>query len=336
MVFSVNDIPDLKGKVALVTGGNAGVGFETVKQLARKNAKVILAARSPIKAKKAIQTIKDDYPNADVDFQLLDLSDLTSVHKAAKEVLDSCDRLDILVNNAGVMGLPYELTRDGLEVQMGTNVMGHYLLTLLLLPLLVKTAEGSEYSKTGRSVRIVHLASLGHWFSPFDASFNDFDEFNKQHWPEWLATHHRYHKSKVGNMLLCQEFQKCVPAHVAITNLSLHPGTVATDLLKDLDRSYSPRLASTVRWVASKVLTPVAQGALTQLYAATSPEVDRLGLKAEYLAPVGKVAMKRPLAADNSGKLGKGLMLFCNDYTKARLGVDAEKVLGEAGLKWPY
>lgn len=336
MVFSVNDIPDLKGKVALVTGGNAGVGFETVKQLARRNAKVVLAARSPSKAKKALQTIKDDHPKADVDFQLLDLSDMASVHKAAKEVLGCCDRLDILVNNAGVMGLPYEFTRDGLEIQMATNVMGHYLLTLLLLPLLVKTSERSEYRKTGRTVRIVHLASLGHWFSPFDASFHNFDEFNKQHWPEWVATHHRYHKSKVGNMLLCQEFQKCIPAHVPITNLSLHPGTVATDLLKDLDRSYSPWFASTLKWVVRRTLTPVAQGALTQLYAATSPEVDQLGLKAEYLTPIAKVAMKRPLAADKSGELGKGLMLFCNDFTKARLSVDAEKVLGEAGLKWPY
>ncbi|SPO20588.1 related to Oxidoreductase, short-chain dehydrogenase [Ustilago trichophora] len=336
MTFSVNDIPDLKGKVALVTGGNAGVGYETVNQLARKGAKVILAARSPDRAKKAIQTIKADYPKADVTFQLLDLGDLKSAQKAAQEVIQNHDRLDMLVNNAGVMGLPYQFTTDGLEVQMGTNVMGHYVFTLLLLPLLVKTCQRSEYAKTGRTVRVVHLASMGHWFTPLDTSFRDLDEFNKQHWPEWLATTHRYHKSKVGNMLLCQEFQKCIPAHVPITNISLHPGVVDTMLFRRLDLSYPSWLVKPFIWVAGKVLTPKEEGALTQLYAATSPEVDALGLKTEYLTPVGKVGAKRPIAADKDGKLGKELMQFCNDFTKVRLGVDAEKVLQEAGLRWPY
>ncbi|CDR98678.1 hypothetical protein [Sporisorium scitamineum] len=181
MTFSVNDIPDLTRKVALVTGGNAGVGFETVKQLARKNAKIILAARSALKAKNAIQTIKDDYPKVDITFQLLDLSSLKSFQNAANQVVANYDRLDILVNNAGVSTLPYEFTTDGLEIQMGTNIMGHYLLTLLLLPLLVKTAQRSEYSKSTSTVRIVHLASNVHWFTPFDASYRDIHEFNKQY-----------------------------------------------------------------------------------------------------------------------------------------------------------
>lgn len=90
------------------------------------------------------------------------------------------------------MGLPYQFTTDGLEVQMGTNIMGHYVFTLLLLPLLVMTSERSEYAKTSRTVRVVHLTSMGHWFTPLDTSFRDLDEFNKQHWPEWLATTQRY------------------------------------------------------------------------------------------------------------------------------------------------
>lgn len=273
---------------------------------------------------------------ADIVFQLLDLSDLESVQKASNQVIAGQDRLDILVNNAGVMGLPYQFTSDGLEVQMGTNVMGHYLLTLLLLPLLAKTAQKNEYTKARSTVRIVHLASLGHWFTPFDTSFRDLDEFNKQHWPEWLGTTHRYHKSKVGNMLLCQEFQKCIPAHIPISNISLHPGTVATELFNDLDHSYPRWSANAFQWITSKILSPVSQGALTQLYAASSPEVDALGLKAEHLRPVAKVAIKRPIAADKDGKLGKELMMFCNSFTVSRLELDAEKVLSEAGLTWPY
>ncbi|TKY86317.1 hypothetical protein EX895_005142 [Sporisorium graminicola] len=336
MTFSINDIPDLTGKVALVTGGNAGIGYETVKQLARKNASVILAARSRPKALKAIQAIKDEYPYARIVFQLLDLSSMESIQKAASQVVEGQSRLDILVNNAGIMGLPYEFTADGLEIQMGTNVMGHFLLTLLLLPLLAKTAQMREYAQPLSTVRIVHLASLGHWFAPFDTSFRDLDAFNKQHWPEWLGTNHRYHKSKVANMLLCQEFQKCIPTHAPIANLSLHPGTVATDLFKDIHRSYPLWFANTFRYITRKVLTPIEQGALTQLYAATSPEVDALDLKSAYLAPVARVAMKRPLAADKDGKLGRELMLFCNAFTKSRLGIDAERVLRDAGLIWPY
>lgn len=169
------DIPSLDGKVILITGGsscrhsatphsvltltgNTGLGKETVLQLAKHNPKeIFLAARTQSKAEAAIAEIKGAVPNANITYLPLDLASLPSVKKAADEFKSRSDQLDILINNAGIMATPYEKTKEGYEIQFGTNHVGHAMFTKLLLPTLLKTAE-----QPGADVRVVNVSSAGH------------------------------------------------------------------------------------------------------------------------------------------------------------------------------
>ena len=173
------DISDLSGKTILVTGGrvsfdcqyseciakifllgNNGLGLETCRQLAKHNAHIYLAARTPSKAESAIEEIKGTVPNANITFLELDLASLESVKKAADTFQTKSDRLDVLINNAGVMALPASTTTEGYEIQFGTNHIGHFLFTKLLMPTLQRTAEGKG------DVRIINLSSEGHRLPP--------------------------------------------------------------------------------------------------------------------------------------------------------------------------
>src|SRR5687768_9558515 len=155
------DIPSLKGKVILVTGGNSGLGKESVLQFAKHNPKEIwLGARSEAKAQEAIKDIKAKIPNAPIKFVKMDLASFASIHDSARAFTQMSDRLDILLLNGGIMSVPPGTTDDGYEVQFGTNHMGHALLTKLLLPTLLRTAD------TGADVRVTVLASSAHQYAP--------------------------------------------------------------------------------------------------------------------------------------------------------------------------
>ncbi|KAK4694543.1 hypothetical protein P7C71_g3055, partial [Lecanoromycetidae sp. Uapishka_2] len=145
-----SDIPDLSGKTILVTGNN-GIGEASCRQFAKHNAHVYLAARTPSKAESAIAEIKKETPDANITFLELDLASLASVKRTAETFNASSDRLDVLLNNAGVMALPASTTKDGYEIQFGTNHVGHALFTKLLMPTLQRTAE-----EKGSDVRIVN------------------------------------------------------------------------------------------------------------------------------------------------------------------------------------
>ncbi|KAJ6133934.1 oxidoreductase [Penicillium sp. IBT 18751x] len=156
------DIPSLDGKVILVTGGNAGLGKETILQLAKHHPKeIFLAARTQLKAEDAIQEIKKAVPKSNISYIKLDLTSFTSVKEAAEDFKSRSDRLDILINNAGIMAVPYSKTKEDYEIQFGTNHMGHALLTKLILPTLLSTAE-----KPGSDVRVINLSSEGHYYAP--------------------------------------------------------------------------------------------------------------------------------------------------------------------------
>ncbi|EST07827.1 Short-chain dehydrogenase/reductase SDR [Kalmanozyma brasiliensis GHG001] len=333
--FKSTDIPDLTGRVAIVTGGNSGLGEVSCLELARKGAKVYMASRTESKAQDAIAKIKQAVPNADIHFLQLDLTELAAVRKAAEDYISREKRLDILLNNAGVMATPYTFTKDGLELQVGTNVVGHYLFTMLLLPTLISTSKLPEYAKPDSpSVRVVQVSSLGHIMSPGDTSFKDLDAVNKKYWPEVKATFDRYGKSKLGNVLIANELARLVPSDARIVNISIHPGVVRTGLIRGMDESYG-KIVGSFNKLASRFFTAPEDGALTQLYACASPEVDRLDLNGAYLVPVAKVGGKSKLAQDKEGKLGAELFSFCNSFIKEKLNLDVAEHVKETGVQLP-
>ena len=274
-------------------------------------------------------------PSADIQFLQLDLTELAAIRKAADDFLSREKRLDILLNNAGVMGTPYTLTKDGIELQVGTNVVGHYLFTVLLLPTLYATSKLPEYaSPDSPSVRIVQLSSMGHLFAPSDSSFKDLEAVNKQYWPEIKGTWDRYGKSKLGNILIANELAKLLPKDAKISNISLHPGVVRTQLTRGPVESYG-RLIGALISIGTRFMTAPEDGALTQLYACASLEVDRLDLNGSYLVPVAQVGKSSKLAQDKDGKLGAELFGFCNGFIKQMLGVDLTEHFKKAHINLP-
>lgn len=294
-----------------------------------------MASRTESKAQEAIQKIKQAVPKADIHFLQLDLTELAAVRKAAQDFLSREKRLDILLNNAGVMATPYGFTKDGIELQVGTNVVGHYLFTVLLLPTLYQTSKLPEYADPNSpTVRIVQVSSMGHMTSPSNTSFKDLEAVNKQHWPEAKGTWDRYGKSKLGNILIANELAKLLPKDARISSISIHPGVVRTGLIRGPGESYG-WIVGALSSFASRFFTAPEDGALTQLYASASLEVDRLDLNGEYLVPVAKVGKKSKLAQDKDGKLGAELFSFCNGFIKQKLNVDLTTNFKESGVQLP-
>ena len=216
--WTVNDIPDLTGKVIIVTGGNSGIGFEAAKEFARKGAQTILACRSMDKAQTALHEIQAEIPNAPVAIMQLDLASLTSVHQFADEFKGKYDRLDVLVNNAGIMMVPYGTTEDGFERQMGTNHLGHFALTGLLMDLLLKTLHS----------RVVNVSSNGHTSGVMD--FDNLLFAGGQDYSPMTA----YGRSKLANLLFTSELQRRYEAAgSSAIAVAAHPG--ASLELVDLD-----------------------------------------------------------------------------------------------------
>lgn len=254
---SNKDIPDLSGKVIIVTGGNSGLGKETVLQLAKHNPhSLYMGARSKSKAEDAIAEIKTIVPNANIKFLLLDISSLASVKRGADAFLAENDRLDILINNAGVMGLPPGLTEDGYEVQFGTNHMGPALFTKLLLPTLQKTA-----SLPGADVRIVNLSSEALKFGPPSGLML---AQNKTPLSS-LSGAQRYGQSKLANLYFSQILAKKYPS---IKTNAIHPGLVRTGISNNYTNNYWY-----ISWILAIVFklffSDAHEGAKPQLFAAT-------------------------------------------------------------------
>ncbi|KKA27675.1 hypothetical protein TD95_002761 [Thielaviopsis punctulata] len=263
------DIPSLKGKVVLVTGGNNGLGKQSILELASHEPESIwMAARDPTKAATAIDDIKAAVPGVNIKFLKLDLASLDSVRTAAKEFVAAEERLDILLLNAGVMALAPGLTADGYEIQFGTNHMGHALLTKLLLPTLLKTAAIPD-----TDVRVVSLSSAGHALA---YSGLEFDSLKTD--AAAMGAYPRYGQSKLANILFARQLAK---EHPQIKAISVHPGIVRTNLINGT--TGTPRIFQYVGGLVNNVFTPVEKGALNQLWAATSPDV----VNGEYYTPVG-------------------------------------------------
>ncbi|ORY60984.1 retinol dehydrogenase [Pseudomassariella vexata] len=254
------DIPDLSGKVILVTGGTNGLGKEAITQLAKHNpSKIYMGARSEQKARDVIAEMAKIVPGNDAKIISLemDLASFSSVKKAADAFLADNDRLDILMNNAGIMATPASVTKEGYEIQFGTNHVGHALLTKLLLPVLEKTA-----AQPGSDVRIINLSSLAHEWTPKGGIALDKVKSDMKETGTW----ERYGQSKLANVHFTTGLTKHYPK---IKSVAIHPGSVNTGLKRGPMDSY-PVVSKLINWAGGWVLSAVGTGTLNQLWAATA------------------------------------------------------------------
>ena len=267
--WSVSDIGDQSGRVAVVTGANTGIGYHTAAALAGRGAHVVLAVRNLEKGNEALARIvaaSPKAPKADVTLQELDLSSLDSVRRAAKSLRSAYPRIDLLINNAGVMWTPKQVTEDGFEMQFGTNHLGHFALTGLLLDHLLGV----------RGSRVVTVSSMGHRLR---ASIH-FDDL------QWERSYDRigaYGQSKLANLLFTYELQRRLSAredaNQSTIAVAAHPGGSNTELARNLPGIFKPAVA-----VLGPVLFQSAEmGALPTLRAATDPDVEG----AQYYGPDG-------------------------------------------------
>jgi NAD(P)-dependent dehydrogenase (short-subunit alcohol dehydrogenase family) len=262
--WTAAEIPDLAGRTAVVTGGNAGIGFETARVLAGHGAEVVLACRNLGKAKRAADRIRAEDPRASVATVRLDLASLASVREAADEIRSACPRLTLLINNAGVMELPYERTEDGFELTFATNHLGHFALTGLVLDRLLATP----------SSRVVTLSSIGH----LDGAMNFDDLQSEGHYRPDEA----YGQSKLANLLFTYELDRRLRAAGAPTiALASHPGVVYTNLFRTRSRLEQTLISPRMRVINFWAVQSVQMGALPTLRAAVDPSAQG----GEYYGP---------------------------------------------------
>lgn len=262
--WTKNNIPDLTGKVIIVTGGNVGLGFEAVKMFSAKNAEVILASRNMRRGAKAKRNILREFPQGNINVMKLDLGDLQSIHDFAESFSKNYQKLDILLNNAGIMWCPYDETKDGFESQFGVNHLGHFALTGLLLPVLKKTNQS----------RVVTVSSLGHRNAKLD--LNNL-MFNKDNYDNRVA----YFNSKLANLLFTYELQrKFEENNLDIISVAAHPGGSNTNLARHVEK----RLWFVLLKPLLVLLAQSAEkGTLPQVRASVAPEVK----SGEYYGPKG-------------------------------------------------
>lgn len=212
--WNSSQIVDQSGRVVVITGATSGIGKETAMVLAGKNATVMIGARNIAKANSVIKEIKQQYPRANVSVRELDLTSLASVASFAHQVSAQYEKIDVLINNAGIMACPYTTTKDGHEIQIGTNHLGHFALTAQLMPLILKAKDA----------RIVILSSLGHRWGDLDLS-----DINWQ--KRKYNTTKAYADSKIANLYFMYELQRRCSALPSGPKVSAaHPGWTSTEL----------------------------------------------------------------------------------------------------------
>ncbi|MGB5522826.1 MAG: SDR family NAD(P)-dependent oxidoreductase, partial [Polyangiales bacterium] len=270
--WSAEALGDQSGRVAIVTGSNSGIGFETARVLAGKGATVVMACRNLEKANPKADEIRAAHPGADVKVMQLDLSDLGSVQRFAEAFRAKHSRLDLLINNAGIMVPPYGKTAQGFETQFGVNHLGHFALTGSLLDLITNT-PGS---------RIVTISSIAHYMGRID--------FADLNWEKGYRAQAAYGQSKIANLLFTYELQRRLAAAGKDTiAVAAHPGWTETNL-----QEHAKGVKFLNRFLAQEPL----MGALPTLYAATEPGVNG----AEYFGPSGFMEMNGPPKKVKSNK----------------------------------
>ncbi|BBY06917.1 short-chain dehydrogenase [Mycobacterium noviomagense] len=277
--WSAADVADQSGRVAIVTGANTGIGYHTAAVLAQRGARVVLAVRDLEKGNVALAKIVAASPGADVTLQELDLSSLDSIRAAAEALRRAYPRIDLLINNAGVMYTTKQLTRDGFELQFGTNHLGHFALTGLVLDNLLKV----------RGSRVVTVSSNAHRFR---ASIH-FDDLSWERHYDRVAA---YGQSKLANLLFTYELQRRLAAKKAPTiAVAAHPGSSSTELTRNLPIVLKPAVAV----FGPLVFQSAAMGALPTLRAATDPDAQG----GQYYGPDGFAQQRGyPKLVESSGQ----------------------------------
>jgi len=252
--WTAEEIPDQAGRVAVVTGANSGIGLIAAEELARAGAEVVLACRNAEKGEAAASSIREKAPEASVSVEALDLASLDSVHAFAERFAGAYDSLDLLINNAGLMAPPRGETADGFELQLGTNHLGHFALTGMLLGQL----EGRE------DARVVTLSSTAHKIGKIN--FDDLQ--SERRYGRWRA----YCQSKLANILFARELERRLrAAGSTVKSLAAHPGYAATNL----QSAVAPALDRVLMAAGNRLFAQSAEmGALPTLYAATRPNLD--------------------------------------------------------------
>jgi NAD(P)-dependent dehydrogenase (short-subunit alcohol dehydrogenase family) len=300
MNWTLENISDLTGKIILVTGGNSGLGYESSKAFASKGAEVVMASRSMEKGEQARASILEDIPGGKIKVMQLDLGDLESVRNFASAFKTNYRKLDVLLNNAGIMMTPYFTTKDGFEGQFGTNHLGHFALTGLLMKLVLNT-PGS---------RIVNVSSGAHKSGEMDFSNLQFE--NGMGYKPMKA----YGRSKLSNLLFTYELQRKLEATKKNTIVvAAHPGVALTNLARHLEGKF-----------LFKILTPLfkmmaqdpSMGALPQIRACVDAKVKG----SEYYGPDGKREYKGYPVIVQSNEASH------NQSDAAKLWEESEKLTG--------
>lgn len=297
---------DLTGRTAFITGSASGIGTETARAMAARGARVIVPARDPAKGEAAAQAIRAQTGSERIETIACDLGSLASVRACAAEALSRFDSIDLLINNAGVMACPLARTVDGFEMQFGTNHLGHFLLTNLLMPLIEK----------GTNRRIVNLSSRGHHFD--DVHFDDPNYLHRDY-EKWAA----YGQAKTANIQFSVGLERRLAAR-GIRAYAVHPGGIQTNLGRHLTPEDIAALMARMKERSGGeefVWKTIPQGAATTCYAATAPELEgRGGVYCEdcHVAPVDD-------ANDSAG-----VRSYAVDPAKAdRLWTLSEQLVGE-------
>ncbi len=285
--WSTGDIGDLTGRVALVTGANSGIGYQTVRALADHGAHVIMACRDEEKARRARDKLESELDRSSLELLPLDLADLVSVHRAATRVLATHARLDILVNNAGVMGAPYRQTADGFELQMATNHLGHFALTGLLLDRIVTTERA----------RVVTVSSHMHRVGRLE--LDDVAGVTPRN--TWVT----YGSSKLANLLFTAELARRLTAEGLPTlAVAAHPGWTRSNLAGSGVALGTSRVRRKLGRTAGATLgQSAAAGALPVLCAATSSSV-RTGM---YVGPARLFRLVGPPRIDQPSRRARDM-----------------------------
>jgi NAD(P)-dependent dehydrogenase (short-subunit alcohol dehydrogenase family) len=311
----VLDGVDLSGRRIVITGTSSGLGLESTRALASKGAAITMLARSADKNEAAAETVRGLVPGADLETRTIDLTSLESVRACAEGILEAHDKIDVLINNAGVMVCPYSTNADGFENQLVSNHLGHFLLSVLLTPALIR----------GAPARVIELSSGAHGMSDFD--FDD-PNFERREYNPWIA----YGQSKTANALFALEYDRRLRAR-GVSAFSVHPGVIMTELGRHMTEETMQQMQDHVRAQADAAGTPlpdeppemtfksVEAGAATQCWAATASELDDQGGK--YLADCQ--------VAEVGGDIGEnGVAAYAQDSkAAARLWALSEEWVGQ-------
>lgn len=288
---------NLNGKMVIITGANSGIGFEAAKALSARGAHVILAVRNLEKGQIAVNSLIKENTSAKIELMEIDLADLGSIRSFAAEYSSRFYQLDILINNAGVMIPPYGKTADGFELQFGSNHLGHFALTGLLLPLLKNTTNS----------RVITLSSIAH-----RGAFIDFDNLDGSKGYKPMKF---YGQSKLANLLFAKELDLRLKVHgIQTISVACHPGISNTNLFK-LGKAATPGY---MKWIMNLFFQAAEKGALPTIYAATEKSLKG----GEYIGPDGRGNRKGNPAIEIPGAS------VYNEDTMAKLWVISEELTG--------